>query len=142
MNSVLMPPLFILIVAIVYRIFLPKKINCYYGYRTKLSMKNQDTWNEANRFAANLLLIGSIAYFPLVIVYMIFIQDREMQMWASAVSLFCLLLGVLFITEWQLKNYLTNQAKADMKSRSIWQSAISDIKFPHECSSIRFENPD
>ncbi len=34
--------------------FPPKKINWWYGYRTPRSMKNQDTWTEANRFASEL----------------------------------------------------------------------------------------
>jgi len=46
-----------------------------------------------------------------LMLYVIIIQDREMQTWASVVSLFCYVFGVLFITEWRLKKYLTNQAK-------------------------------
>lgn len=30
----------------------PKKINKLYGYRTKASMRNQQTWEEANRYSA------------------------------------------------------------------------------------------
>lgn len=30
----------------------PKKINNLYGYRTPASMKSQERWDEANRFAA------------------------------------------------------------------------------------------
>ena len=39
----------------------PKKINYLYGYRTESSMKNQQTWDEANRFSAHLMVrIGCI----------------------------------------------------------------------------------
>lgn len=34
----------------------PKKINYLYGYRTEASMKNQQTWDEANRFSARLMI--------------------------------------------------------------------------------------
>ena len=49
----------------------PSKINSLYGYRTFMSMKNQDTWKEGNRFSSRLmtgiglgdLLIGLILNF-------------------------------------------------------------------------------
>lgn len=66
-------------------------------------MKNQDTWDEANRFSANLMLIGSITYFFFIMLCVIFIQGCEMQAWVSIAYLFCLVFGVIFITEWRLK---------------------------------------
>lgn len=39
----------------------PKKINKLYGYRTKASMRNQQTWEEANRYSAKqMLYCGSV----------------------------------------------------------------------------------
>jgi uncharacterized membrane protein len=51
------------------RWFPPKNINPMYGYRTNSSMKNQETWDEANRFSARymqwcgiiLIIIGVIS---------------------------------------------------------------------------------
>lgn len=48
--------------------FPPKKINALYGYRMPSSMKNQETWDEANHYAARymartggvLLLLGTV----------------------------------------------------------------------------------
>jgi len=41
--------------------FPPKKINQLYGYRSPSSMKNQQTWDEANRFSNRYLVrLGSI----------------------------------------------------------------------------------
>ncbi|MFD0795569.1 SdpI family protein [Mucilaginibacter litoreus] len=34
----------------------PKEINALYGYRTKLSMSNQQNWDEGNRYSTRLLL--------------------------------------------------------------------------------------
>ena len=53
------------------RIFPPKRINALYGYRTPRSMKNQESWNYAqklgNRYlialALVLLLIGTVFLF-------------------------------------------------------------------------------
>lgn len=34
----------------------PKKINNYYGYRTPAAMKTQETWDEANRYSARVMI--------------------------------------------------------------------------------------
>ncbi|MCT8976576.1 SdpI family protein [Clostridium sp. CX1] len=55
---------------IIPKIVKPKKINSWYGYRTPLSMKNQEIWDEGNRYSTNqyiiagiiLLIIGRIGY--------------------------------------------------------------------------------
>ena len=52
--------LYLIIGAIQYR-FPPKKINNWYGYRTSTSQKNQETWDEANRYSAKYMIkIGVI----------------------------------------------------------------------------------
>ncbi|NMM64697.1 SdpI family protein [Clostridium sp. P21] len=52
------------------KIVRPKKINSWYGYRTPMSMMNQETWDEGNRYSSTqyiiagiiLLIIGRVAY--------------------------------------------------------------------------------
>jgi uncharacterized membrane protein len=39
----------------------PEKINTGYGYRTKASMRNQQTWDEANRYSSRLMLFCGLA---------------------------------------------------------------------------------
>ena len=46
---------FMLIIFIIYFLYPPKKINYLYGYRTKQSMLNNETWTFANKYAAKLL---------------------------------------------------------------------------------------
>lgn len=48
------------IAGLILKIFPPKKINWIYGYRTSTSMKNQDTWDTANRYSAKLMTICGI----------------------------------------------------------------------------------
>lgn len=49
------------LVGLIMHKFPPKKINSLYGYRTNSSMKNQQTWDEANRYSAKLMMwIGFI----------------------------------------------------------------------------------
>ena len=38
-----------LVLSLIFFYFPPKKINLVYGHRTSMSMKNQDTWDEANK---------------------------------------------------------------------------------------------
>lgn len=47
------------------KIFPPRKINCIYGYRTPSSTKNQDTWNEAQKYSANSFIVLSFIYLAL-----------------------------------------------------------------------------
>lgn len=50
----------ILGLAIIFRVARPKEINSLYGFRTKKSMLNQDTWRVANVYWTNLNLVGSV----------------------------------------------------------------------------------
>ncbi|OJW17122.1 MULTISPECIES: SdpI family protein [unclassified Mucilaginibacter] len=45
-----------ILAALIQMRFRPKKINSLYGYRTPLSMKNQQNWDEGNRYSAQLML--------------------------------------------------------------------------------------
>ena len=38
----------------------PRKINWWYGYRTPRSMRSQEAWDDANRIAAQLLILVGI----------------------------------------------------------------------------------
>lgn len=51
-----LPGVIILVVGWIMAKYPPKNINPLYGYRTSLSMKNQQTWDEANRFSARLMI--------------------------------------------------------------------------------------
>lgn len=51
-----------LIAGFIFKILPPKKINSIYGYRTNISMKNQDTWNVAQKYSANSMIILGIVY--------------------------------------------------------------------------------
>lgn len=50
---VLLIPLIMIVLGFIYGKYPPKKINHISGYRTTMSMKNQDTWDFANRYMGN-----------------------------------------------------------------------------------------
>ena len=50
----------------------PKKINALFGYRTAMSMKNDDTWEFAHKYCGRLWwIVGWILLFVSVIVFLI-----------------------------------------------------------------------
>jgi len=48
------------IAAVIFKKFPPKKINMWYGYRTGLSIKNQETWEIAQEYSSKLMVIEGI----------------------------------------------------------------------------------
>lgn len=54
-----------IIMGLIFKAFPPKKINSLFGYRTMLSMKNQDTWKESHKYVSNTLIILGISFIPL-----------------------------------------------------------------------------
>jgi uncharacterized membrane protein len=46
----------LIIIGLIMSRFPPKKINGFYGYRMPSSMKNQQTWDEVNRFSAHSMI--------------------------------------------------------------------------------------
>lgn len=56
----------------------PKKINTVYGYRTKRSMKNMDTWRFAHNYCGRLWWkIGWFSLFPSAVVQIPFFESSE-----------------------------------------------------------------
>lgn len=47
----------LIVMSVITLFYPPKKINSSYGYRTKASMRNQQTWEEANRYSSKLMLL-------------------------------------------------------------------------------------
>ena len=50
----------LLLVGLVFKARPPKKINDFVGYRTARATKNQDAWDEANRYSARLMIRFSL----------------------------------------------------------------------------------
>ena len=89
--------LFLSIVALVFKMIPPKKINYLYGYRTPRSMKNIENWNFANHYSATFMLVSMPVLF--VVSYLLDYFNFEAQ---------TALLGVLFVTL-ALMFYLTEK---------------------------------
>jgi len=55
----------VITLGILFKLFPPRRIDILYGYRTKLAVKNQDTWDVAQKYAANSLIILGFVYVAL-----------------------------------------------------------------------------
>ena len=99
----ILPPVLILFVAIVFRLFPPKNINYLYGYRTVTSMKTKHTWREANRYSANLMVLFSIINIVSGVLLEILMQKGLAPFIWNLGLLVVLLILVVVLTEIRLK---------------------------------------
>jgi uncharacterized membrane protein len=67
----------VLLIGLMMKIFPAKKINSSYGYRTPLSLKNQETWDYANRISANLMLFGGILNFVTSVLLAVYLPTNK-----------------------------------------------------------------
>lgn len=96
----------ILVISLITKYYPPKKINNLYGYRTKRSMMNMDTWIFANTYSTNILILSGL-----------FTTLIQLLFWKMAVEDFVLIglaafvigLGLsIFLTERKLKQTFDN----------------------------------
>lgn len=104
----LLIPLMLIIFGWVMQKHPPKNINSIYGYRTSMSMKNQDTWDFAHKACGKLWWkIGWIMLiFSAVVQLLFFNSDRNMIGILSAIlcTVQCIILiGTIFPVEKALK---------------------------------------
>lgn len=57
----------------------PKKINSVYGYRTELSMKNQDTWEFAQKYCGKVWLRGGLILLPVAVIPMLLVIGKSTE---------------------------------------------------------------
>ena len=92
-----------LVISLIFFYFPPKKINLIYGHRTSMSMKNQDTWNEANKRSTHMMLLVSALTCILQLIGIVFNINQETTILYATVFLVAgLIIGVIVI-EKQLK---------------------------------------
>ena len=76
----------------------PKRINDFYGYRTKRSMKNQDTWIFAHHFFGKSLLICGLVCVPLSLVPMCLVVDKGKDLIGMTGLIVVCLQAILMLT--------------------------------------------
>ncbi len=88
----------VLLIAILFKAFPPKKINYIYGYRMPGAMINQDTWDEANRYSSKWLVYLSLVSTGIQFILIFLLTPGASLIFASV--LICIaVLAVVPITE-------------------------------------------
>lgn len=57
------------VVAIIFKVFPPKKINMWHGYRSKTSVESQEAWDAAQKYNSKLILIEGVILIILGVVF-------------------------------------------------------------------------
>ena len=94
----------------------PKSINSFYGYRTKRSMKNQDTWDFAHHVCGKIWLVCGLVSLPfsLVPVWLVVDKSKDVVSLTGLIVLglqVVLLLVSLIPVERALKNHFDEFGK-------------------------------
>lgn len=91
---------FLSVIALVYKVFPPKKINYVYGYRTSNSMKNIENWNLANKYSSNLMLMAMLLLLAVSSIFDFF--DFVATNWLIGLLLLSFAI-MIFLTEKKIK---------------------------------------
>lgn len=95
--------LLILAIAVLFRIFLPKRRMLLYGYRTRFSRLNNATWLEANKYFANLFLLVTFICYLLSIIFELTVSNHISEKLNPIIAITSIVLAVV-LTEKHLKN--------------------------------------
>ena len=94
----------------------PKEINWAYGYRTSMSMKNQDTWDFAHQYVGKIWFkwgIG-VAVISVVVMLLVISKDTDTVCWVGgglAMVQILPLMGAIIPTEMALKRAFDKNGK-------------------------------
>ena len=94
----------------------PKQINGVFGYRTKRSMKNQETWTFAHQYSGKIWLHSGLALLPISLVTMLFFFGKNVDAIGYAGLIIVILQSIVMIfvipaTEAALKRNFDDNGK-------------------------------
>lgn len=101
------PFVIITIVGIITKMYPPKKINPYYGYRTARSKSSQAAWDFAQKYAGHLMSAwGGAALFGMILQRMVMPENAGNLTTITALILALVVIaGVVIFTERELKKH-------------------------------------
>lgn len=94
---------FTVFAGVLFKLFPPTRINHIYGWRSKFAMKNYDTWNEAQKYSANLFIIVGLALLILGMGQRYFLGELEELKGLQFVAAFASVLLIYIICETHLR---------------------------------------
>lgn len=76
----------------------PKKINAIYGYRTRMSSLNQNTWRFSQEYAGRLWVRWGIRMMPVSILLLMFLAAAGETVAATAGAVLCMVQIVIMLS--------------------------------------------
>jgi len=110
-NAAILIAIALNLLALFYRFFPPKQINKLYGYHMKSSTKNQDTWREANSYAARLMLLLSILFLLASLLTETLVKFNSVKLIIFAAIIVGSVAALYFLTEKHMKNVFDENGK-------------------------------
>ena len=94
----------------------PKTINSGFGYRTTMSMKNQDTWQFAHHYCGKLWYWLGLIMLPLSVVPMLLVLGKEIGTIGTVGTVICFvqvvpMVGTIVPTELALRKTFDKNGK-------------------------------
>ncbi|EFI42014.1 MULTISPECIES: SdpI family protein [Peptoniphilus] len=93
----LLIPFSLIIIGYKYKKNPPMKINKFHGYRTSMSMKNNETWIFAQKYHGKLCSSLGIIMLPISIISMLFIIKKDINTVGKIGGIICLLQLIVLI---------------------------------------------
>jgi uncharacterized membrane protein len=88
----------ITVVAIIFKMFPPKKINMWHGYRSETSMESQEAWEAAQKYSSKLMLIEGIILIIFGVIFGVMSAQMENKIKnIILISFLAIVIPVMFI---------------------------------------------
>ena len=116
----LLIPAVMVIIGLIFRKHPPRNISGIWGYRTRRSMKNQETWDYANRYVGNIWYRWGLILLPLSVVPMLFFMTESPRCISTVTTVECLLqLVPVFASNILTEKALREHFDADGRRKDI-----------------------
>lgn len=86
----------------------PKNINSFSGYRTQASMRNQQTWNEGNRYSSRIMIIIGAVMLTIGLLSFFILFLQELHVLIAAGFTIIAALSIMLFTERHLEKKFDN----------------------------------
>lgn len=100
------------VVGVIFKLWHPEQINNMMGYRTPFSKKNKETWKEANRFSAAMMIAGGIlSIFISIIITFLYKNSMSTVVSISSMCSIIITLSLVLYTEIHLRKIFDSSGK-------------------------------
>ena len=94
----------------------PTQINVVFGYRTTMSMKNQETWEFAHKYCGKIWYVCGLILLPITVAFLLFSIGKSEDYVGTVGGTICMvqlipLIGAIFPTEKALRKHFDKNGK-------------------------------